>query len=679
MTSEALAFRPHARLLTMLGDQLIKNERIALVELIKNAYDADADQVEVRFEGFRDDMTQDEDSRIVVRDDGAGMSIETVRTGWMNPAAPQKLLDKRKGTGRTPGKKRVIQGEKGIGRFAILKLGRVITVTTRQPRADSETVLTYDFSRFDDDFVSENHEPKEIFLDQITVDCRQVRPKTLPSAEHGTVIEIRGLKGTWNDAIVEDLCRDVSNLTDPVSRLTGREAPDRLKIAIVCNGEPRGVAGEEIESLKALIEDKAVLNVRGGFRSSEDAFSFEIGGDPERIGLQDSKITGLWIWRQRFGRPGGSPGQYMATLFPGATRFSCGDFAFQFYVFDFARGISGRHLLTQADKNRLKEHRIYLYRDDVRVYPYGDPDDDWLKIDVTRGTGRAGDFFSNDQLIGWIDITQKGNPRLRDKTNREGLIETGGAAEDLIFLVQLFLSYVKQHPFARHRGKQRQRDAARTVRDAAVARSLADLQEDLATTGQAVQAHKVAKVTAAYERERAHLTHRAETAEDLAGVGLSVEMASHDIMLLMHRAQEIARRLARAARAAGSEAQEQTDMLVGVLQQVADGMKEVQVLFKSSRRRRKVLKVEPLLDRIHQIYRTLIDQRHVRYRKVTVGKSPLTASTTDGVIMQVLINLFDNACYWLEGRRSGSTGSLRHRGRRPGGTGFLGQRSGHRS
>ncbi len=648
MTSEALPFRPYARLLTMLGDQLIKNERIALVELIKNAYDADADRVEVRFEGFRDDMTHDENSRIVVRDDGAGMSIDRVRTGWMNPAAPQKLLDKRRGTGRTPGKKRVVQGEKGIGRFAILKLGRVIKVTTRQPDAAFETILTYDFSRFDDDFVSENDEPKEIFLDQITVDCRQARPEKLRGAEHGTVIEIRDLKGVWNDAIIRDLCRDVSNLTDPVSRLTRREARDRLEIAIACNGRPRGVAADEIESLKTLIEDKAVLDVRGGFRSSEDAFSFRIGDVPQDVGLRDSGITGLWLWRQRFGRADDRAGTQTRKLFPAETEYACGDFAFQFYVFDFARGIDGRYMLTQGDKNRLKDHRIYLYRDEVRVYPYGDPDDDWLKIDVTRGTGRAGDFFSNDQLIGWIDITQKGNPKLRDKTNREGLIETGGAAEDLIFLVQLFLSYVKQYPFARYQQKQRQRDAARTARDAAVARRLADLQEDLSRSGQATQARKVAKVTAAYERERAHLSHRAETAEDLAGVGLSVEMASHDIMLLMNRAQDVARQLARAARPAGGEVQEQADMLVGVLQQIADGMKDIQVLFKSSRRRRKVLKVEPLLDRIHQIYRTWMDQRQVRYRKVTVGKSPLTASTTDGVIMQVLINLFDNACYWLE-------------------------------
>ena len=156
MKSQALSLRPYARLLTMLGDQLIKNERIALVELIKNAYDADANQVDVRFEKFNLDMTHNEQSRIVIIDDGDGMSLDTVLTRWMNPAAPQKHLEKRRGDGRTPGKNRVIQGEKGIGRFAVLKMGKVITVTTRTPNDDLETVLNFDFARFDDDFVSEN-------------------------------------------------------------------------------------------------------------------------------------------------------------------------------------------------------------------------------------------------------------------------------------------------------------------------------------------------------------------------------------------------------------------------------------------------------------------------------------------------------------------------------------------
>ena len=90
--------------------------------------------------------------------------------------------------------------------------------------------------------------------------------------------------------------------------------------------------------------------------------------------------------------------------------YLCGDFSFQFHIFDFSRGIEGRYVLHQSEKNLLKEHRIYLYRDGVRVYPYGDSDDDWLNIDVTRGTGRAGNFFSNDQIIGWVDITQADNP-----------------------------------------------------------------------------------------------------------------------------------------------------------------------------------------------------------------------------------------------------------------------------
>ena len=68
-----LSIRPYARLLTMLGEQLLKNERVALVELIKNSYDADADWVEVKFEAFAKNMTAKPRARIVVRDNGCGM------------------------------------------------------------------------------------------------------------------------------------------------------------------------------------------------------------------------------------------------------------------------------------------------------------------------------------------------------------------------------------------------------------------------------------------------------------------------------------------------------------------------------------------------------------------------------------------------------------------------------
>ena len=663
MKPETLRLRPYARLLTMLGDQLIKNERIALVELIKNAYDADAERVEVRFEDFNPDLTPTVDSRIVVRDDGAGMTPDVVRNEWMNPAAPTKYLAKREGRRKTPGKGRVVQGEKGIGRFAILKLGKVVTVTTRPRGTDLESRLTYDFARFDDDFVSENDEQKDIFLDEIGIEFSQAAPSLMPGAQHGTVIEIRNLKGAWSDRVIEDLYRDVSNLTDPVSRLTRKERPDRFEIRVFCNDRSGSVDDDQAESLRALIEDKAVLKINGRFRSSENTFSFDLNDAAEEVSLRDSKVTGLWVWRERFGRKRRTDTAWQIQIpFPSEAHagkkdrvvseraeFVCGGFSFYFYVFDFSRGMGGRHELSQKEKDRLKEHRIYLYRDGVRVYPYGDRDDDWLKIDVTRGIGRAGDFFSNDQIVGWIDITQEGNPNLRDKTNREGLIETGGAAGDLIFLVQLFLSYVKQNPYSRYYYKKQKRKESLFVGDAVVARGLADLKSTLEEVGQKPQIQAITQIESAYQREKEYLSQRAETAEDLAGVGLSVEMASHDIMLLLDRALQIGGRLAKMAGTAGKEEfRMQADMLVGVLQQVVDGMRNVQILFKSSRRRRKMQKIEPVLDKIHRIYEALLDQRGIRYRKDATDGSPLVANTTDGVIMQVLINLFDNSAYWLE-------------------------------
>ena len=641
-----LTIRPYARLLTMLGEQLLKNERVALVELIKNSYDADADRAEVEFDGFGKEMSVGPQSKIVVRDNGCGMSLDTIRRAWMNPATPAKFLAKENGERQTPEKGRVIQGEKGIGRFAVLKLARKITVITRERGADMETVVMYDFTRFDDDFVKEDGEEKEIFLDEVEIEWEQRTPDTLSGSERGTVIQMEALRGRWSERMVRELCRDVANLTDPVSRLMEKDATDRFEVRVVCNGEHRIVGHEEEETLKALIEDKPVFSIKGRFVSEGCVYRFDKGDGEEEVSLYDDRVKGLWIWRQRYqDEKRARAAQHQA--------YVCGDFSFHFHIFDFARKTNERHLLSQEDKNRLKRHRVYLYRDGVRVYPYGDPEDDWLNVDRWRGIGRAGDFFSNDQVIGWVDITQEGNPDLRDKTNREGLIETGGASDDFVFLIGTFLSYVKQVPFQRYQMKQRERDAANAIRDGVVAKHLAGLRGALRAAGHTTYAGEVSKIESEYEQERGILSRRVTLTEDLAGVGMSVEMASHDIMLLMGRAQEIGLRLARFARKGSIDAvQEQADMLVGVLQQIVGGMRDVQSLFRSSRRRRKRLKVEPLLDKIHAIYASLLEKLDITFSKSVVGTSPLTASTTDGVVMQVLINLFDNAVYWLDTREA---------------------------
>ena len=170
--SEILRIRPYARLITMLGDQLIKNERIALVELIKNAYDADAEWVKVSFVNFNNDFTVNANSKIIIEDNGNGMNREIIEKHWLNPATPEKI--KRKRVKSVTDKGRIIQGEKGIGRFAIFKLGKRVDICTRRRLQDTEgrfinsgeiqeNIVSYDFTGYDENFSSRDDVNRELF------------------------------------------------------------------------------------------------------------------------------------------------------------------------------------------------------------------------------------------------------------------------------------------------------------------------------------------------------------------------------------------------------------------------------------------------------------------------------------------------------------------------------------
>src|SRR5688572_12110687 len=128
LTTSALAdpdkgrevFRPYARLISILGDQLISSKWVGVIELVKNCYDADADEVFVRFLNF--DM-EGESPVIEIEDDGDGMTLDIIRDVWMKPATPYKLNQKKSKQNRYTNKGRLMQGDKGVGRFAIYKLG----------------------------------------------------------------------------------------------------------------------------------------------------------------------------------------------------------------------------------------------------------------------------------------------------------------------------------------------------------------------------------------------------------------------------------------------------------------------------------------------------------------------------------------------------------------------------
>lgn len=652
MTTKTLKFRPYARLLTMLGDQLIKNERIALVEVIKNAYDADASWVKVTFERFDAGFHAGNDARIVIEDDGTGMTRDVIENHWVNPATPIKWIGKQ--AQPTTGRGRVIQGEKGIGRFALLKLGRCIRIVTRPDHSSAEFKLKLDLSTYDENFIADR---QPLFLDDLSLRLTEVDPATtirkesielgehkVTRAKHGTRITVSHLTSTWSREKVRKVFDDLARLQS-IFEIGSQQATDPFEVVIHRDDAYEAFSTMRREQLDVLLHNHAVLKVENGrYDQKEQVFAFSLNGKPMKLQLTDPDVTGLGAFRRYFGKDGQG-------LRDRGTR--CGSFSFAFYVFDFSNKATGEYRLDSDDQMLIKAHRIYLYRDGIRVYPYGDPDDDWLQIDVSRGTIRASTFVSNDQVVGHVNISQGENPELRDKTSREGLIDVGQPTDDFRALLQIFLAWIRKGPYGRYLEKLKTREGVKIYQHEQVRQALDEAVQLAAETAPAVKA-KLSEVSRLYKAERKYLVQRAETTEHLAGVGLSVETASHDLMVAMHKSLSMLDALMVQSQGSGviDNALLNRDLttLRGALSFIESQLKNVQLLFKSTKQRRKDIRVVDQLDKVQLLFQSILDKANIKVER-EMSKTPLVAKTTDAVLLQLLLNLFDNAVYWLQSKQ----------------------------
>lgn len=666
--SKKLKIRPYARLLTMLGDQLIKNEIIALVELIKNSYDADASWVKVSFIDFGEDFSIKPISKIVIEDDGCGMNAEILEKHWLNPATPDKL--KRKSERSLTDKGRIMQGEKGIGRFAIFKLGKNVKIISRRQKQithnvqldngnvivekkfidegeNFENFLFYNFSNFDDEFLFEGGKEKDLFLDELDIILESDKfPKVITEKKillgtseitrkpYGTRIEISDLKSNWTAAKIEKVQREIGKMQP----IFAKDDFSDFRVWIYKDEEVHISQERYKEKLTTCLENKSVFKVKNGkFDSRTNEIEFELNERKIELDFNDSDIAGLKLFQKYF-----KTSSY---------KTECGDFKFEFYIFDLKISSENpsKYMLDKEEKDIIKEHRIYLYRDNIRVMPYGDPDDDWLRIDMTRGTVSAAEFLSNDQVVGCVYITQAGNPKLKDKTNREGLIEEGKALEDFINVLQLILKYLRKKVYAQYlidKKRKAEIDHAKKGRPLEIIeKAKKQYQND----------DKVSlflnNFEASYKQEQKVLFDRIDKTESLAAVGLSIETASHDIMLFIKKTLDNQDALIKELMLGGEINQEELisrlTLIRGNLSMVETQMKDIQLLFPSTKSKTKNINVKEIIDKVYRLYKRPFTENRIKY-DVQATNKPLIVKTTDAVLLQVLINLFDNAFYWLK-------------------------------
>jgi signal transduction histidine kinase len=421
-------------LLRTLGEELISNEVVAVIELVKNSYDADATHVLIRFNG----PLEPKAGSIEVIDNGTGMEVQTVRTVWMEPATPSKRGTLR----RSKNYKRRLLGEKGIGRFASSRLADELEVISRTKGNAQEVYGIFDWRQFDDEekyldeieILWDERAPVEIMpggiIDRLWDEADELPPARLRAT--GTVLRMTGLKQKWEAQHFEDLRRSLARLVSP--KLTKKKHDDKDPGFEVALALP-----PEFSPFSSKVEPPPILRhphyVVSGSMTADGYF--EMRYRILSVGI-DKTIKGHLIRvkdaRGRFELRDLDSANSTADDKPSDARVvECGPIEIELRVWD--RDELGN--VVQKTNSTIKDIRrdldavagINIYRDGFRVLPYGEPQDDWLRLDLRRVQNPT--FrLSNNQIYGVVLISADANPRLRDQSNREGLDENQ-AIQDL--------------------------------------------------------------------------------------------------------------------------------------------------------------------------------------------------------------------------------------------------------
>jgi len=375
--NQVLRFEPSAYLQRLIGRELISTEYIAVAELVKNAYDAGATEVIVELE-------KGPPQKLVISDNGLGMSLEEFERLWMRPGYSEKVE-----AGEAA--KRPLLGEKGIGRFAADRLAEKLTVVTKTVREDDALCVVFDWKEFDD---------RNKKMRDIPIPYFRKRDPDLGRWNSGTKLELEELRKEWTRTNWRNLRRELQSLVTPFRTVRG--------FKIIANAE-----GWECGEVKSPFE------AQKGYGYT---FSLSKGGRIRRKISRPKRVA------KKLGKQVEETKRKMC----GMTSF--GPIKGAFYYVDHPRSL----------KMRGFESGVEVYRDGFRVEPYGRPDDDWLEVKSWKASRSGHAPITPSRLFGFVEITRDENPRLKDVTNREGLLDTPEFAEFRSFVIREFRYFAKE-------------------------------------------------------------------------------------------------------------------------------------------------------------------------------------------------------------------------------------------
>jgi len=399
-------FKISAALKNLIGKELITDEFVAVFELVKNSFDANASKVEVIFE----DNYEPDKARIIIKDNGKGMNYDDLKNKWLFVAYSAKRLGKENEDYRDKIKtKRVFAGAKGVGRFSCDRLGKFLNLITIKdeynPKIENLIVNWEDFENVDDE---------EFVNIKVT---HQELDENYYKLKKGTVLELTGLRDNWDRDRILKLKKSLAKLINP----NQENDSENFEIEIIAKDEltldkektKKGEKKNDLEIVNGLVKNSIFETLE--IKTSNILVHISPKGDYIETTLQDRGDL-IYYLKEK------NPYKDLKNV--------------SIYLFQLNRAAKS-NFTRQMGMEPVKYGSVFMYKNGFRVYPYGEEGEDLLLIDRRKQQG-FNRFLGTRDLIGRIEINGE-QPELKETTSRDGGLVKTQTYRDL---VEFFYDYV---------------------------------------------------------------------------------------------------------------------------------------------------------------------------------------------------------------------------------------------
>jgi signal transduction histidine kinase len=374
-------FKFSARFSQLIGRNLISNPIVAVSELVKNSYDADADNINLVFQNLKNGI-----STLRIIDDGEGMSLFDLTEKWMMVGTDNKMRDSITKSGRRK------LGEKGIGRFSVERLAKKLTIRTTQRNCAYALIVTINW----DEYENSDGEFSDIKHKIIKVPEKE--------DSYGTELTLEYLRDIWDENTLFDLRKEL-NLIRPID--INKVSYNKYKFK-----------GDKV-NIEILSDDFKTSSGKISLSFMEYAQAhlfgeiFEDGSGIIKLQIKANISMSKEEIYEEF--------KYTADEIDG----SCGPLRYEVFVFFKDQRLYRSLNIDRTKVNDLLESYsgIKIYRDGFRILPFGDTDNDWLELNARR-TASPEHRIATTNAIGIVFITRDENPGLQDVLSRENMYDT---------------------------------------------------------------------------------------------------------------------------------------------------------------------------------------------------------------------------------------------------------------